>query len=52
MLYTMIQPQSFRGSGEDNFKCILPYVGMAAILFSSVEPFEQTVKILSTEGPV
>ena len=52
MLYTMIQPQSFLGSIEENFKCLLPYVGMAAILFNGVEPFEQIVKFLSTADSV
>ena len=40
-LYTKIEPQSF-----------LPYMGMAAILFSAAEPFKQTVNISSTEGPM
>ena len=35
MLYTRFQ--SFLGSGEEDF---LSYMGMAAILFSSAEPFE------------
>ena len=45
MLSTKIQPQSFYNSGED-------FLGMAAILFTGTEPFEQTVNILSTEGPM
>ena len=32
MLYTMIQPQSSFGSGED-FLVFLPFMGMEAILF-------------------
>ena len=46
MPYTKIQPQSFLVSGED-----LPYMGMAAILFTSAESFEQIVNTTSTEGP-
>ena len=38
MLYTKIQPQTFLGSGEEDFKCF--YMGMAAILFNGAEPFE------------
>ena len=30
----------------------LPYMGMAAILFSGAEPCEQIVNIPSTEGPM
>ena len=52
MLYTEIQPQNFLGSEEEYFKFVLPYVNMAAILFSGAEPFEQTVKTSSTEGPM
>ena len=48
MLYTKIQPQSFLGSEED-FKVYLPYMGMTAILFNSVEPFEQIVNTLLTD---
>ena len=40
MLYTKIQPQSFLGSGEEEFEVFLPYIGMAAILFNGAEPFE------------
>ena len=43
MLYTKIQPQSFLGSGEENFYVFLPKMGMAAILFSSAKLFEQIV---------
>ena len=32
MLYTIIQSSSFLGSGEEDFKVFLPYMGMAAIL--------------------
>ena len=49
MLYTKIQAQSFLSSGE---KSVLPYMGMAAILFIGAEPFDQIVNILSTEGPM
>ena len=51
MQYTMIQPQSFLGFGED-FKVFLPYMSKAAILFNDAEPFEQTGNILLTEGPM
>ena len=33
---------------EKIFKGFLPYMGMAAILFNGVEPFEQIVNIPST----
>ena len=36
MLYTKSQP----GSGEENI-VFLPYMGMVAILFNGVEPYEQ-----------
>ena len=49
MRYTEIQPQSFLSSGEKN---VLPYLGMAAILFNGAEAFDQIVNILSTEDPV
>ena len=45
MLYIKILPQGFLGSGED-FKAVLSYMGMAAILFNSAEPFKQTVFIV------
>ena len=35
MLYTKIQPQSFLGSGDENFQEFLPYMDMGAILFNS-----------------
>ena len=41
MLYTKIQPQSFLGSGEEDFQKFLPYMDMATILFNCMEPFEQ-----------
>ena len=47
MLCAMIQPQTFLGSGEEDF-----YMSMAAILFNGVEPFKQIVNTLSTEGPM
>ena len=37
MLYTKIQPQSFLNSGEE--LSVLPYLGMAAILFNGTEAF-------------
>ena len=52
MLHTKIQPQSFLRTGEEDFQVFLPYMGMAAILFNGVEPFEQSVNIPSTEGPM
>ena len=39
MVYNKIQPWNLLGSGED-FKCFLPYMGMAAILFNDAERFE------------
>ena len=48
--YTKIQPQSFLSTGKD-FEVFLRYMGMAAILFSGAEPFEQIINILLTEGP-
>ena len=42
MLYIKVQPQSFLGSGKEDFMFILPYMGMAAI-FNGAEPFEQIV---------
>ena len=52
MLYTKIQPQSFLGSGEEDIEVFLPYMGIAAILFSGEKPFEQIINTLSTEGPM
>ena len=34
MLHKKTQPQSFLGSGKEDFKCLLPYMGMAAILLN------------------
>ena len=52
MLFIKIQPQRFLGSGEEDFKVLLPYIGMTAILFSGAEPFKQISNTLSTEGPI
>ena len=52
MLYTKIQPQSFLSTGGEDFQVFLLYMGMAAILFNDAEPFEQSVNIPSTEGPM
>ena len=52
MLYTKIQPQSFLGSGEEDFQEFLPGMDMAAILFNCPnEQIEQIGNTLSTEGP-
>ena len=51
MLYTKIQPQSFLGSGEEIFLSILPYIGMAAILFSNAKLFEQIVSTTWQKTP-
>ena len=32
--------------------CVLPYIGMAATLFTGVEPFDQIVNTPSTEDPM
>ena len=40
VLYIKIQPQSFLDSGEENFKPILLYMGMAAIFFNGLETFD------------
>ena len=40
MLYTIIQPKGFLGSGEEDFKVFLQYMGLAAILSSGKEPLE------------
>ena len=52
MLYTKIQPQSFLGSGEEEFQEFLPYMDMAAILFNGTKPFEQIGNTLLTETHV
>ena len=44
-----IQPQSFLGSGEEDFLVFSPYMGMAAISFNGMEPFEQIVNIPSQQ---
>ena len=41
VLYTKIQPWSFLGSGEEYFRCFLPYMGIANILPNDAESFEQ-----------
>ena len=38
MLYTKIQPQSVLGPREEDFQEFLPFMDMAAILFSCAEP--------------
>ena len=43
MLYNKIQPQSFLGSVVEDFKSVLSYMGMAAILFNGAEVLEQIV---------
>ena len=37
---------------EKEVLSVLPYMGMAAILFNGVEQFEQIANTLSTEGPL
>ena len=39
MTYAKIQPQGILGSGEEDFKRFLPYMGMAAILVNGPRPF-------------
>ena len=51
MLYTKIQPEDFLVL-EKKILSVLPYMGMAAILFSAAEPFVQIVNNPSTEGPM
>ena len=46
-----IQPQIFLSSEEENL-VFLTYMGMTAILFNSVEPFEQIDNTISTEDPM
>ena len=43
MIYAKIQPQSFLVLKKKIFKCCLPYMGMAAILFSSTKLFKQII---------
>ena len=52
MFYTKIQPWSFLCSGEDFFKCFLPYTCMAAILFNDAESFKHRNNTPSPEGPM
>ena len=52
ILYIKIQAQSFLSSWEEDFKSVLPYMGMAVILFNGAKPFEQIVNIFLTEGPI
>ena len=42
MLHTKIQGHRPLGSGEEDFKRFLPYMGMAAIFVMWPGPFEQT----------
>ena len=50
VVYTKYQPQSFLGSGEEDFSTVcLPYMGMAAILFDGSGPFEQIGDTFLTE---
>ena len=49
---TLVDFQSFLSSDRRRFLSVLPYMGMAANLFSGEESFEQIVNILSTEGPM
>ena len=50
MLYIKIQLQSVLSSGED-FQEVLPYIDMAAILFSCAEQFKEIDNTLSAEDP-
>ena len=50
MLCNKIQPWSFLGSGEEDFKCFSPYMGTAALLFNDAERFEQIDSTPLTEG--
>ena len=50
MLCTKIQRQRVLSSGEEVLS-VLPYMGMAAILFNGAQPFEQIINILWTEYP-
>ena len=55
ILYKKIELHSFLGYGEDiqMFQMFFsPYMGMVAISFNGVEPFEQVIIIPSTEGPM
>ena len=45
MLYSKITPSSFLCIREEDFLSVLPYMGIAVILFNDTEPFEQSVNI-------
>ena len=42
MLHTKSQGHLPSGSGEEDFKGVLPYMAVATILVKGPEPFEQT----------
>ena len=44
MMYSKIHPHSYLSSEES----VLPYMGMAAILFNGAEPFDQNVNMLTS----
>ena len=50
-MINQVHPQSFLGSGGEDF-FFLSYMGMVAILFNGVKPFDKIVNIPLTEGPV
>ena len=52
MLYTKIQPENFLSTGEEDFLSVLTIYGHAAILINDAKPFEQSVNMLSVEGPM
>ena len=39
MIPAKVQPQGILGSGGEDFKRFLPYMGMAAILVNGPQPF-------------
>ena len=49
MLYTA---QSFLGSGEEDSKYCVSYMGIKAILFNGAEPFDLIVKTHLTKDPI
>ena len=51
MLYTKIQAKIFLSSGEEDFLSVLPYMGMAAVLFKGPEPFEQLSTFFWQKAP-
>ena len=51
MLYTKIQAKRFLSSGEEEFLSVLPYLGMAAILFSGPKQFEQLSTSFRQKAP-